>query len=138
MRFSYSSLIEKFREVLGTPKPLIEETYNKPDLVDVIKEKYVSIKWFGDFYMLVIFEMDGESVNFLNAYRVYPKMIDVDMDKLARMRPLELLAALMNKYGIPKQLAGAGECKVFVEKDSPIFFLGILDIEKYLEALGSS
>ena len=126
MEFSFSEIINKFQEVLRTPKELIKETFNKPDATDIVKSRYISVKWFGDSYIMVIFETDGNFVRFLNAYRIYPKMMDgVD---ISRMKPLEILREFMEKYGVTKSLPGFGDCKTFIEKNASIFFFGILDI----------
>ena len=135
MRIFYSELIEKFQDVLGTPKELIEETFNKPDATDIVITRYISIKNFGDYYILVIFDLDDKAVRFLNAYRIYQRMMDGK--DISKMKPLEILTEFMNRYGIPKEISGFGEQKVFVEKTLKIFFSGVLDIERYLEAAKS-
>lgn len=133
MRISYSELIQKFNEILGTPKELIEETFNKPDATDIVMNRYLSIKNFGDFYILIIFHMDDKTVRFLDAYRIYSKLLDGN--DISKMKPLEVLTEFMNRYGITKNIAGVGEHKMFVDKKLNVLFLGILDIEKYLEAV---
>ena len=133
MMFSYSELIDKFQDLLGTPKPLIEETFNKPDATDIVKDKMISIKRYGDFYILIVFEMDDKIVRFLSAYRIYPKLLDgADISKL---KPLDILKEFMNRYGVSKGTSGLGEHKIFIDKSVNVYFLGILDIEKYQEAL---
>jgi len=133
MQFSYSELIEKFSDVLGTPKELINETFNKPDATDIIVNRCISVKNLGEYYMLIIFQMDGQVVRFLYAYRIYPKLFDgVDISK---MKPIQVLTELMNRYGISKSIPGFGERKILVEKNSNIFFPGILNMEAYLEAV---
>ena len=133
MRFSYDEVIDRFQEVLGTPKMLIEETYNKPDNTDIVVNRYISIKNFGDFYILVIFEMDGLVVRFLRAYRILPKLLD-GMN-IAKSKPLDVLTAFMEKYGVPKEIPQFGEHKIFVERSMKLFFPGVLDIDKYLADL---
>lgn len=133
MRVFYNELLNRFQELMGTPKELIEETFNKPDATDVVIDKYVSIKNFGDYYILIIFEMADEVVRFLNAYRIYPKLLDGA--DIAKMKPLEILTEFMNRYGVAKAIPSFGEHKIFIERRLNIFFPGILDIEKYLEAL---
>ena len=135
MQIFYSELIEKFHDVLGTPKQLIEETFNKPDATDIVISRYISIKNFGDYYILIIFDLDNKIVRFLNAYKIYQKMMDGT--DISKMKPLEVLTEFMNRYGIPKEISGFGEQKVFVEKRLKIFFGGVLDIERYLEAAKS-
>jgi hypothetical protein len=135
MQFSYSDLITKFQEILGVSKYLIEEAFNKPDMTDVVSNKCISIKNFGEFHILIIFEMDGQIVRFLNAYRIYPKLLDgIDISK---MKPLDVLKEFMNRYGITKTIPGFGEHKILIERKHNIFFPGIIEIEKYLEAIKS-
>lgn len=133
MRFLYSELITKFQDVLETPKELIEETFNKPDNTDVITGKYVSMKYFSDFLFIVIFEIDeiNESAKFLNAYKIYPKLLDGI--NISKMKPLDILKEFMNRYG--KAMPKFGSQKFMVERSKNIFFPGVLDIEKYLEAM---
>jgi len=130
MRFFYSELINRFQELLGTPKELIEETFNKPDATDIVINRCISVKNFGDYHLLIIFEMDDQIVRFLSAYRIYPQLLDGV--GIANMKPLEILTGFMNKYGMSKTIPGFGEHKIFIERKSKIFFPGILDIEKYL------
>jgi len=133
MQVIYSELITRFQDLLGTPKELIEETFNKPDATNIVSNRCISSKNFGSFHMLIIFEMDNETVRFLNAYRVYPQLMNgADISK---MKPLEMLTEFMNRFGLPKEIPGAGEHKIFIERRMNIFFPGILDIDKYLEAL---
>lgn len=135
MRFSFSELLNRFQELMGTPKELIEETFNKPDATDTAVGKYISLKNFGNYSILIIFEMENESVRFLNAYRIYPKLLE-GLD-ISKMKPLDILTEFMNRYGIAKDVPGFGEHKIFIERNHKIFFPGILDIEKYLETLKS-
>jgi len=130
MRFSYDEIIDRFQDVLATPKMLIEETYNKPDNTDVVVNRYISIKNFGGFYMLIIFEMDGLVVRFLRAYRILPKLLDGI--NIAKTKPLDVLTAFMEKYGVPKAIPQFGEHKIFIERSLKVFFPGVLDIDKYL------
>ena len=113
MRFSYDEMINKFQDTLGTPKVMIEETFNKPDATDIVINKYISIKNFGDCFMLIVFEMDGLIARFLRAYKIYPKLLD-GMN-IAKMKPIDVLTEFMNKYGIAKEIPGFGEQKVFIE-----------------------
>ena len=135
MQFYYSDIITRFQDVLGTQKVIVEETYNKPDATDIVISKMISVKNFGDFYSLVIFEMEGLSVRFLNAYRIYPKLLDGT--DISKMKPLEMLTEFMNRYGISRPIQGFGEQKIFVDRKLKIFFPGILDIDKYLEEVKS-
>jgi hypothetical protein len=133
MNFSYSEVIQKFQDQLGTPKELIEETFNKSDATDIVSDRCVAIKRFGDFYILVTYGMDGNYVRFLNAYRIYPELLEgIDIRKL---RPVQVLKEFMNRYGISKAVPGFGEVKVFIEKTVKVMFLGILDIDKYVESV---
>jgi len=130
MEFLYSGLIANFMDVLGTPKHAIDETFNKPDSSDVLADKGVSMKDFGDFWMLVVFQLGDQDVRFMSAYRVYPKLLPgVNMQKA---KPFEVLKAFMEKYGIEKEFPGHGPCKFLIERGSNIFFPGILDIDRYL------
>lgn len=135
MQVIYSELINMFQDLLGTPKELILETFNKPDATDIAVNRCISIKKFDDFYLLIIFEMNDEIVRFISAYRIYPKLLNgVDISK---MKPLEILTEFMNMYGVSRPIPGHGEQKIFIDKSLKIFFPGILDIEKYMEALKS-
>jgi hypothetical protein len=133
MEFHYSELILNFQEHLGVSKFLIDETFNKPDASDIVVNRCVSVKNFGEYYILVIFEMDGQVVRFLSGYRIYPKLLDGA--DLTKMKPLDILQEFMNRYGLSKQLPGFGEHKFFIERRLKLFFPGILDIDKYQEAL---
>lgn len=133
MIISYSKLIDSFQEHLGTPKHLIEETFNKPDATDIVKDRCISIKRFGEFYILIIFEMGDKDVRFLNAYRIYPKLLDGT--DISKMKPIDILKEFMNRFGVAKEIPGFGEQKIFIDKKVNVFFFGILDIEKYLEAV---
>jgi hypothetical protein len=59
----------------------------------------------------------------------------MDGFSIAGARPLAILEGFMDRYGIAKEIPGFGEHKFFVKKEMRIMFLGILDIEKYLEVL---
>jgi len=133
MQFVYSELITRFKDLLGTQKELVEETFNKPDATDIVMNRCVSIRKFGDFHLLIVFEMNGQVVRFLSAYRVYPKLMN-GMD-IGKMKPIEVLTEFMNRYGVSKQIPGLGERKILFERAMRVFFPGILDIEKYLGAL---
>ncbi|MEM7814030.1 MAG: hypothetical protein QXK48_00390 [Candidatus Aenigmatarchaeota archaeon] len=133
MQFIFSELIERFHELLGTPKDLILETFNRPDATDFVLNKCISIKNFGNFYLLIIFEMDDQLVRFSNAYRIYPQLLN-GFD-ISKMKPVEILEEFMKKFGILKLIPAYGECKFLIDKKNKIFFPGILDIEKYLQAL---
>jgi hypothetical protein len=133
MQIIYSELINQFHELLGTPKELVLETFNKPDATDFVSNRCVSMKNFGGFSLIVVFETENDIVRFTNAYRVYPKLLD-GMD-ISKMKPVEVLTEFMNRYGVSKSLPGLGEYKIFIDRKAKIFFPGILDIEKYLEAL---
>jgi hypothetical protein len=135
MEFLYSGLIANFMDILGTPKHAIDETFNKPDASDILTDKGVSMKDFGDHWMLIVFHLDDQDVRFMNAYRVYPKLLPgVDFKK---PKPIEVLKAFMEKYGMEKEVPGHGPIKFFVERGSNVFFPGILDIEKYVAEVGN-
>ncbi|MEM5766112.1 MAG: hypothetical protein QW423_00510 [Candidatus Aenigmatarchaeota archaeon] len=133
MRFVFSELIERFHKLLGTPKELILETFNKPDATDFVLNRCISIKNFGEFYILIIFDMDDQSVRFSNAYRIHPQLIN-GFD-IARMRPVEILEEFMKIFGVSRFIPAYGDCKFLIDKKNKIFFPGILDIEKYLQTL---
>jgi hypothetical protein len=131
--FRYNELIERFADALGTPKAMIEDTFAKPDRTDVAIDKYVSVKEYGDYSMLIIFDTSGNDVNFLRAFRIYHRMLDGLMDSSVRKRlkPIDVLTMFMEKYGICKAIPGQGERKILIDKPMNIFFPGILDIVKY-------
>jgi len=130
MQFLYSGLIANFMDVLGTPKHAIDETFNKPDSSDITMNTGISIKDFGDYHILIVFQLDDQNVRFMNAYRIYPKLLPgIDFRKT---KPLKVLKAFMEKYGIEKEFPGHEPCKFLIERGSNIFFPGILDIDKYL------
>jgi len=134
MKIIYSEVIEKFQEILNTPKQLIDEAFNKPDATDIVSNKYISFRNFYDFYMLVIFEMDDikKITKILNAYTIYPKMMDgIDIVKL---KPVKMLEEFMKLYGVDRNIPGFGPKKFLINKERGVCFLGILDIEKYSEA----
>ena len=133
MQIIYSELITRFQEPLGVSKDLIEETFNKPDATDVVSNRFISIKNFGDYYILIIFDADDKIVRFLHAYRIYQKMLDGA--EIGRMKPIDVLKEFMNLYGITKNIEGHGEHRILIERKLNIFFPGILDIGKYLEAV---
>ncbi len=133
MNLVFSDLILKFQDQLGVSKEMMEETFNKPDATDSVLDKYISYRIFGNFLVLVVFEMDGQFVRFLNAYRIYPQLMD-GFD-ISRAKPMDLLKEFMNRYGIAKVIPRFGEQKFLIVKDANVFFPGILDMEKYLEAV---
>lgn len=120
MQFYFSDLITNFQELLGIQKELVVETFNKPDATDIVMNKGISVKNFGDFYFLVIFEMDGQIVRFYNAYRIYPKLLNgADASK---MKPLEMLTEFMNRYGIIKEVSRFDQQKIFIDRKLNVFF----------------
>jgi hypothetical protein len=130
MQFLYSGLIANFMDVLGTPKHAIDETFNKPDSSDITMNTGISIKDFGGYCILIVFQLDDQNVRFMNAYRLYPQLLlGIDFRKT---KPLKVLKAFMEKYGIEKEFPGHGPCRFLIERGSNIFFTGILDIDKYL------
>ncbi|MFH0836631.1 MAG: hypothetical protein V1870_00720 [Candidatus Aenigmatarchaeota archaeon] len=135
MKILYSEVIEKFQDVLNTPKELIDDAFNKPDATDIVSNRYVSFRNFSDFYMIVVFEMDDikKTVKILNAYTIYPKMMD-GLD-VAQMKPVKMLEEFMKIYGIDKNIPGFGPQKFLVNKERGVCFLGILDLEKYSETV---
>lgn len=74
-------------------------------------------------------------VKILSAYTIYPKMMD-GMD-IVKMKPVKLLEEFMKMYGIDKNIPGFGQQKFLINKERGVCFLGILDLEKYSEALKS-
>lgn len=135
MRFSYDEIITRFQETLGTPKMLIEETFNKPDATDILVNRYISIKNFGEFHMLIVFEMDGLIVRFLRAYKINPKLLDgMNINK---MKPVDVLTEFMKKYGVVTEIPEFGQHKILIDRRLKIFFPGVLDIDRYLADLKS-
>ncbi len=133
MKIVYNELIERFQEALGVSKHLIEETFNKPDATDVIANRFVSVKNFGDFCIIIVFDLDDKTVRFLYAYRIYPRLLDgIDISKT---RPVGILKEFMDRYGESRSIPGCGEQKFLIDKRLGIFFLGIVNIEKYMEAV---
>lgn len=133
MLVSYSELINRFGEALGITREMIQETFNKPDATEIVMNRYVSVKMFGDMYILIVYEMSNAAVRFLNAYRIYPKLLEGV--EIYGMKPLGILKEFMDRYGMGKEIPGFGEKKFFVDRTSCISFFGILDIEKYMEAV---
>lgn len=135
MKFFYNDLTNKLLEVMGIPKWFVEETFNKPDATDIVSSKCISIKNFGECYMLVIFEIDDVTVRFLSAYKIFSKLLDGV--NITKTKPVDVLRELMNRYGITWNVPKFGEHKILIEKSQNVFFPGILDIEKYMEAAKS-
>jgi hypothetical protein len=137
MKFLYNDLTNKLIEAMGIPKWFVEETFNKPDVAEIMSSKCISMKNFGEFYMLVILEIDerNDVVRFISAYKVFPKLLDgVNIPKT---KPVDVLKELMNRYGIVWNVPKFGPQKFMIERSQNVFFPGILDIEKYMEAAKS-
>ena len=132
MQFAFSEVISKFSNDLGVNKLEIVETFNKPDSSQIIGGTIISVKNFGPFHLLVTFEMDGLLVRFMNAYKIFPKLIENDIKK---SKPLDILSEFMDKFGLEKDIPGVGKKKIFVDVQRKTFFQGILDIEKYNSAV---
>jgi hypothetical protein len=114
---------------------MIDLTFNKPDLTDVISDKYISIKNFGDFYILIVFAIDDRTriTEVLYSYRIYQKLLDGK--DISKMKPTEVLKEFMNKFGKGKNIPGHGEQKFYIDRPSNVFFPGILDLDMYSEAV---
>ncbi len=130
MIINYSELIDRFGESLGTPKELIRATFNKPDAAENVMGRFIAVKEFSEFYMLVIYEVDGLTVRFLNAYRIYPQLLRGFV--VHGSRPSDILREFMKNYGVVKGVQGMGNYRFLVDRKNNVLFLGILDVEKYM------
>lgn len=134
MKLHYSRTIEQFSTALGVQKSMVEDTFNKPDMTDIMGGYYISIKVYGDHFILITFRTKGNDVFFENAYKIYPSMLDIDLGKAST---IDVLKDFMSKYGMEVDVPGLGKQKVYVDEKQRIFFQGILDVEKYAAAISN-
>lgn len=131
MRIVWSKTIENFAPKFGISKAQIEDAFNKPDKSSVVGGTYVTVKFYNGYAMLITFFYAQDKVHFMNAYKVFPNMVKVDVDKA---NALEILVDFMNGFGMEVDLPGVGKVKTHVNEAGKEFFQGILDVEKYFQA----
>jgi hypothetical protein len=131
MQIQWSKTIEQFAPKFGISKPQIEDAFNKPDATYTIGGNYITIKYYSGYAVLITFFMQGNRVNFMNAYKIFPDMIKIDVNKA---NPLEILVDFMNGFGMEVDVPGVGKVRTFVDEATRNFFQGILDVEKYVGA----
>jgi len=131
MQISWSKTINQFAPVFGLTKEQIEDTYNKPDKTDIIGGNYITVKFYGGYAVLVTFTMQMDHANFMNAYKIFPDMLTVDVDKASAV---DILKNFMENYGMLVDVPGIGKVKTHFNESRKEFFQGILDIEKYIQA----
>jgi hypothetical protein len=132
MQILWSKTINQFAPIFNLTKEQIEDTYNKPDKTDIIGGNYITIKFYGSYAVLVTFTMKMDHVNFMNAYKIFPDMLKVDVEKASA---LEILKDFMEGYGMLVDLPGVGKVKTYFNESKKEFFQGILDVEKYMQAV---
>ena len=132
MQFAFSEIINRFSDALNVTKFEILETFNKPDSSTVLGGTNISIKNFNNFHVLVTFQMDNDLVRFMNAYKIYPQLLQKD---LKRMKADAVLFEFMETFGVEKDIPGVGMKKIYADPQRRTFFQGILDIDKYSNAI---
>jgi|SRR3989344_1119431 len=132
MQFAFSQIIDRFSNALGVSKFEIAETFNKPDKSSILGGTTISLKNFGNSYVLITFGIDGQIVRFENAFKIYPQLLDKEIRK---MKAEEVMFEFMEKFGIEKDIPGIGKKKIFADPQRKAFFQGILDIDKYSNAV---
>ena len=132
MPIRWSRVIERFAPDFGISKAQIEDVYNKPDKTSIIGGNYVSIKFYQGHAVLITFLMYDTNVELMNAYKILPDMLTVDVDKADA---LEILVDFMNNFGMEVDVPNVGRVKIYVDKGNRKFFQGILDVEKYMAKL---
>lgn len=132
MHLHYSHVIEKYSVPLGTTLDMVEDAFNKPDKSDILGGTYISIKFYNGFLILITFYMKDNDVFFENAYKIFPNMVSVDVEKASA---LDILENFMQSFGMEVDVPKIGRYKIFKDVQQRIFFQGILDIEKYNAAL---
>lgn len=134
MQIVWSKVIENFAPAFGLSKAQIEDTYNKPDKSKMMGGTYVTVKFYSGYAVIITFAMELDKIHFLNAYKVFPDMLTVDV---AKADPIQILVNFMEGYGKVVDLPGVGKVKTYVNEDTRQFYQGMLDIEKYGQALAS-
>ena len=133
MQIVWSKMIEKFAPQFGIPKAQIEDTFNKPDKSEVFGGVYTSVKFYQGYAMLITFFYESEKVHFMNAYKVFPDMVKIDLD---RANAIEILQDFMDGYGMEVDVPGVGKVKTHIDDQGRKMYQGILDVEKYMTAAG--
>jgi hypothetical protein len=131
MQIVWSKMIEKFAPQFGLTKEQIEDAYNKPDKTSILGGNYITVKFYGGYAILVTFTMQMDHANFMNAYKIFPDMINVDVDK---SEAIDVLTDFMGNYGMLVEVPGVGKVKTHFNEIKKEFFQGILDMEKYLQS----
>jgi hypothetical protein len=134
MQTVWSKTIEQFCPQFKLTKEQIEDAFNKPDKTESVGGTYVTVKFYSGYAVAVTFFMQGNKTHFMNAYRIFPDMLTVDVDKAGA---LEILQNFMENYGMLVDVPGVGKVKTHVDLAAKKFFQGILDVEKYMQATGS-
>ncbi len=132
MQATFSKVINQFHEIFGISKSEIEEVFYKPDITDIMGGTYTSVKHVDGFSILITFEMTGNVVKIMNAYKIFPKMIEKN---ILKMKAGEILFEFMEKYGTEADIPNIGKHKIFFDPKRRLFFQGILDVEKYMKAV---
>lgn len=131
MQITWSKTIEQFSPKFGISKAQIEDTFNKPDATSTMGGNYITVKYYSGYAVIVTYFMQGNKVNFMNAYKVFPDMLKVNVDKASA---LEILVDFMDGFGLEIDVPEIGKAKTYVNEASKQFFQGVLDIEKYMNA----
>ena len=134
MQVTFSKVINEFHQTFNLDKSEIEEVFYKPDTTDIMGGTYVSAKHVDGFSILITFEMSGNNVKIMNAYKIFPKMLEKNIFK---MKAGEILFEFMNKYGTDVDIPNVGKHKIFFDHKKRLFFQGILDIDKYMKDMKS-
>lgn len=131
MQVLWSKVIETFAPKFGISKGQIEDAYNKPDRSDVIGGTYISVKFYTGHALIITFFMDRDRVHFMNAYKIFPDMLSVDVSKAGA---LQILQDFMDRFGVETDVPGVGKVRMHVDEANRRFFQGILDVERYFAA----
>ncbi len=129
MQIIWSKTIEDYAEKLKLNKLEIEDTYNKPDKNQSIAGVYVSVKFYNGYAIIITFFYKDNKTHIMNAYKIYPNMITVNIDEVT---PIEILENFMNNYGMEIEVEGIGKIKIFYDEANKKFYQGILNVEKYI------
>ncbi|TAL47333.1 hypothetical protein EPN87_03195, partial [archaeon] len=124
MPIKWSRVIEQFSPAFGISKPQIEDVYNKPDKTSIIGGNYISVKFYGGYAVLITFLMYDTKVELMNAYKIFPNMIKVDVEKA---EAIDILVDFMDNFGMEVDVPGVGKVKTYVDNVSRKFFQGVLD-----------
>lgn len=131
MQIVWSKMIEQFAPKFGLTKEQIEDAYNKPDKSDVFGGIYATVKFYQGYAVLITFFYEADKIHFMNAYKVFPDMVKVDVNKAGA---LEILKDFMENYGMEVEVPGVGKVKMHIDEQGKKMYQGILDIEKYMSA----